>query len=406
MQYAYDGDRLMALNSENFVYDILGNPTTYRNINCEWTRGRQLSKYGNIMFEYDGQGRRTKKVGNTTVTYTYDSNGNLVLQDYPQKSIKLKFLYDNSGLCAIQNGTETFYYRKDAQGDVIALLDSKGAVVVRYSYNAWGSHKVLTPDGSELADQTHIGNLNPFRYRGYYYDVETGLYFLKTRYYDPEIGRFITIDDLQYLDPETINGLNLYAYCANNPIMAVDPEGTSVQDFLTILERILSGFSGIYQDFAKIAKSLNKIPKGIGKRAFRRLQNQAIAESKQMAKTLGKVAFVLSIATLAIDIGASWYKNYKSGSEHWVTDSIVDTFYIGARFAIGYGITALCSLIPVPVLGTALGIGLSIAVDYLITWVVDKTGVLDTVKQWAGQLGAKLKSAGNQIKNWWNELWA
>ena len=278
--------------------------------------------------------------------------------------------------------------------------------MVRYSYNAWGSHKVLTPDGSELADQTHIGNLNPFRYRGYYYDVETGLYFLKTRYYDPEIGRFITIDDLQYLDPETINGLNLYAYCANNPIMAVDPEGTSVQDFLTILERILSGFSGIYQDFAKIAKSLNKIPKGIGKRAFRRLQNQAIAESKQMAKTLGKLAFVLSIATLAIDIGASWYKNYKSGSEHWVSDSIVDTLYIGARFAIGYGITALCSLIPVPVLGTALGIGLSIAVDYLITWVVDKTGVLDTVKQWAGQLGAKLKSAGNQIKNWWNELWA
>ncbi len=98
--------------------------------------------------------------------------------------------------------------------------------MVKYVYDAWGNHEVLNPDGSELADRTHIGNLNPFRYRGYYYDVETGLYFLKTRYYDPEVGRFITIDDISYLDPETINGLNLYAYCANNPVMNVDENGT------------------------------------------------------------------------------------------------------------------------------------------------------------------------------------
>ena len=108
--------------------------------------------------------------------------------------------------------------------------------MVKYVYDAWGSCKVFDAQGNDITykenDETRavykneLGNLNPFRYRGYYYDVETGLYFLKTRYYDPEIGRFITIDDLQYLDPETINGLNLYAYCGNNPIMAVDPEGT------------------------------------------------------------------------------------------------------------------------------------------------------------------------------------
>ncbi len=112
------------------------------------------------------------------------------------------------------------------QGDIIALLDNTGAVVVKYVYDAWGNHEVRKADGSELTDSTHIGNLNPFRYRGYYYDAETGLYFLKTRYYDPTTCRFVTIDDLSYLDPETINGLNLYAYCANNPVMAVDPEGT------------------------------------------------------------------------------------------------------------------------------------------------------------------------------------
>ena len=72
-----------------------------------------------------------------------------------------------------------------------------------------------------------LKEIEPFRYRSYYYDTETGLYFLKTRYYDPETGRFITIDDISYLAPDTINGLNLYAYCGNNPVMNVDPKGTS-----------------------------------------------------------------------------------------------------------------------------------------------------------------------------------
>ena len=142
-----------------------------------------------------------------------------------------------------ENASETFYYRKDAQGNVIALLDSTGAVVVKYVYDAWGNHKVTNPDGSVLADQTHIGNLNPYRYRGYYYDTETGLYFLKTRYYDPEVGRFITIDDVQYLNPETINGLNLYAYCGNNPVMNVDPEGTKWWDWLLGGLSLLAGIA-------------------------------------------------------------------------------------------------------------------------------------------------------------------
>ncbi len=98
--------------------------------------------------------------------------------------------------------------------------------MVRYVYDAWGNHEVCSSDGSALTDLAHIGNRNPFRYRGYYYDAETGLYFLKTRYYDPQICRFITIDDIQYLDPEHINGLNLYAYCVNNPVMYTDPTGT------------------------------------------------------------------------------------------------------------------------------------------------------------------------------------
>ena len=97
--------------------------------------------------------------------------------------------------------------------------------MVKYNYDAWGNCKVLNANGVEITDSNNIGILNPFRYRSYYYDTETKLYFLKTRYYDPEVGRFITIDDLSYLDPDSINGLNLYAYCKNNPVMYVDQNG-------------------------------------------------------------------------------------------------------------------------------------------------------------------------------------
>ena len=219
IDYAYNGDRLLAYGSETFEYDLLGNPTVYRGKSATWSNSRQLVSYGGNTFSYDGRGRRTAKNG---ITFTYDSAGNLLKQ-----SDGLEFIYDNNSVAGlVYNGT-TYLYRRNAQGDIIALLDNNGVVVVKYVYDAWGMCEVRTPDGSPLTDPSHIGNLNPYRYRGYYYDTETGLYFLKTRYYDPQIGRFITIDDLSYLDPETINGLNLYAYCANNPVMNVDENGTS-----------------------------------------------------------------------------------------------------------------------------------------------------------------------------------
>ena len=98
--------------------------------------------------------------------------------------------------------------------------------MVQYNYDAWGNHKVLNASGIEIVTVNDIGNLNPFRYRGYYYDTETGLYYLQTRYYDPVVGRFISRDNIEYADPESINGINLYAYCGNNPVKYVDPNGT------------------------------------------------------------------------------------------------------------------------------------------------------------------------------------
>ena len=104
-------------------------------------------------------------------------------------------------------------------------IDSNGNEVVQYWYDAWGNHKVVNSSGMEITDPDHIGNLNPFRYRGYYFDRETGLYFLQTRYYDPEIGRFLNRDSVFFANPEKINGLNLYSYCLNNPIAYTDSTG-------------------------------------------------------------------------------------------------------------------------------------------------------------------------------------
>jgi len=162
----------------------------------------------------------------------------------------LEFIYDANGVAALTylkpSRLHYFFYRKGAQGNIIAILDNTGKVVVKYVYDAWGNHAVLCLNKvngievlQDLNDDTapafdseyvlykELGIRNPFRYRGYYYDTETELYYLQTRYYDPELGRFISQDNIDYADPETINGLNLYAYCGNNPVMFSDPEGTT-----------------------------------------------------------------------------------------------------------------------------------------------------------------------------------
>ena len=221
--YNYDGEKLMSYNGESFEYDVIGNPTTYRGKAATWNQGRRLVRYDGNTFTYDARGRRT---GKNNISFTYDSNGNLIKQT--DGTTTLEFIYDHTGVCAVVHNGSTYFYRKNAQGDIISLLDNAGKVSVYYRYNAWGACTVLDANGAQIDDTSHIGNLNPFKYRSYYYDTETKLYFLKTRYYDPEICRFITIDDISYLDPKSINGLNLYAYCGNNPIKYSDPNGTSI----------------------------------------------------------------------------------------------------------------------------------------------------------------------------------
>ena len=166
--------------------------------------------------QYDNVYQRIKR---GEEEYVYDSQDRIV------KKSGAEFLYDDAGVSGIKYEGATYMYRRDGQGNIVALIDSSGNVVVKYEYDAWGNHEVYDGSGTKITQGTHVGRVNPYRYRGYYYDEELKLYYLKTRYYDPEVGRFINADDITYIDPETINGLNLYAYCGNNPVMRIDPNG-------------------------------------------------------------------------------------------------------------------------------------------------------------------------------------
>ena len=217
----------MSIGGQSLTADEIGNLLSDGTWTYTWQHGRQLAGMSkartDISYGYDSDGKRiTKTVNGTTYNYHYLGDQ---LVELTWDGNKLHFTYDSTGPLSVNyNGTEYFYV-KNAQGDVTGLVSASGTRVVTYTYDAWGNP--LTTTGSLAAT---LGAQNPLRYRGYVYDTETGLYFLQTRYYDPEIGRFITIDDVSYLALDTINGLNLYAYCGNNPVMRTDSQGTSWWD--------------------------------------------------------------------------------------------------------------------------------------------------------------------------------
>ena len=189
-----------------------------------WTRGRLLARLGAIEFEYDCQGRRTRKITNGSVPHEYFYDGDKLIAEIYNR-VTLYFFYDESGVCGMRCNGANYEFVRNIFGDVIRIYDDNGDLKASYTYDAWGNHKVYNPDGTENTNTAFIGNINPIRYRGYYYDSESGLYYLMSRYYDPSIGQFISPDTSDYLAPDTIGGVDLYAYCNNNPIMYVDPTG-------------------------------------------------------------------------------------------------------------------------------------------------------------------------------------
>ena len=212
------------------TYDYVGNLLSDERYEYTWENGRELTRikqkgydFEIAAFEYDSSGLRISRTTDYegTIYFVYDENSNLIFEK--RMGSTLAFHYDGNGVRTHfdyiydNTVTGTYYYRYNLQGDVIALLDSTGQVVAEYTYD---------PYGNLISYPTEIGEINPFTYRGYYYDWATGLYYLQSRYYDPYSCRFINADDTNYIDASgTLLGLNLYSYCENDPVNYTDMNG-------------------------------------------------------------------------------------------------------------------------------------------------------------------------------------
>ena len=244
--YGYDdanwGDKLTSYNGETITYDEIGNPLSYRDgMEMTWLNGRKLTtlQSGNdsISYKYDSNGVRTSKTVNG-VEYTYEYlNGQLMHETRGEKVFD--YCYDANGqLYAVSykanSSTDavTYYYAHNWRGDITSIYDAGGNVVAKYEYDAWGNVLTVTnSNNSEITDPNHIANLNPFRYRSYYYDSESGLYYLMSRYYDPVTHRFLNADGY-FQSGNGILDTNMNAYCRNNPIMNSDPTGNHPSDVI------------------------------------------------------------------------------------------------------------------------------------------------------------------------------
>ena len=226
----YEGDKLISFDGESIIYDQYNRPTNYRGSTMLWD-GNKLVQFGNLTFSYDGLGRRISK---GSIYYLYDSSNKLIGQN--NQGYVLIFAYDNSGVTGFKYNGNEYIYQKNIQGDVISIVCiDANKKVASYVYDAWGNHIVLDENGNVVTNHSHIGFINPFRYRSYYFDDETGFYYLKSRYYDPRICRFISMDSLNYLNPSVTNGLNLWVYCYNKPLSYYDPTGHVVITLSAVL---------------------------------------------------------------------------------------------------------------------------------------------------------------------------
>ena len=257
IEYKYDNNgNITKAGNDTFTYDNLnrlrsvnGWPISYSNVNPGNPRK-------NNDIEYEFEGRRLKSVSEPmgigeqkTVDYTYDSNGLIIKKvlgywyDDDRDSeefttqyyydgdkliteinqyCRLDFLYDESGLLygLIKDNSSKYFYVRDYLQNILGIVDQSGKLVVKYKYDAYGNSK-----GIEDTSGIGIGSYNPFRYKGYYYDDDTEMYYCKSRFYVPKWRRWLNSDSINYLEPQNITCLNLFAYCNNNPVIYVDENG-------------------------------------------------------------------------------------------------------------------------------------------------------------------------------------
>lgn len=211
--------------------DAIGNITNVGNVTLDWN-GRRLESISQagtelVSYEYNMDGQRTKKIvtdptTGTTTTTEYFYNGS-ILAGQKTGNDEIVFMYDNNGdVFGFEYNGTPYYYVKNAQNDVYLILDENGYAQVLYQYDAWGNV-------TSCYDVTDFGlaGKNPIMYRSYYVDLEMGMfiYYLNSRYYVAEWGRFASADSVVAGVGEDMLGYNLFAYCFNNPVNMSDENG-------------------------------------------------------------------------------------------------------------------------------------------------------------------------------------
>ena len=235
-------DLLTGYGDKTITYDAQGNPVNYLGHTLTWEKGRQLKKFTKadgtvINYTYNANGIRTSKTVNG-VKHTYTLDGTKILcETWVKDGVNHSIvpMYDNEdSVCGVQYNGEPYYFQKNLQGDIIAIVDKDANTVARYTYDAWGVC-TITEDVSGCG----IVEVNPYRYRGYYFDAEIAMYYLQSRYYDAEIGRFVNTDNPGVMVFVDSLNCNLCAYCDNNVVSDCDYSG--------------------YASFRTKSKSLNKL---------------------------------------------------------------------------------------------------------------------------------------------------
>ena len=288
------GDLLTAYNGEAISYDGIGNPLSYRGWTMNWQGGRQLASMtkgsDTLSFAYNESGLRTSKTVNG-VAHSYVWQGSKLAADITD-AYALYFHYDSTGdvigFTRTANGADTeYFYVKNLQGDILKVITATGTEAATYTYDAWG--RVLASTG-DLAD------VNPIRYRGYYYDTETGLYYLKSRYYDPEVDRFIS-PDVFASTGQGIFGTNMFTYCKNNSIVLSDRSGTLSAWALNLTDSG-GGYSLSVLHFKYTMHNLKGVAKDVGIAAW---------HSVSLDAGIGMGLYADADIEGVIGVGAGWY---------------------------------------------------------------------------------------------------
>ena len=288
------GDLLTAYNGEEITYDGIGNPLSYRGWTMSWQGGRQLSSMtkgsDTLSFAYNESGLRTSKTVNG-VTHSYVWQGSKLAADITD-AYALYFHYDSSGevigFTRTASDTDTeYFYVKNLQGDILKVITATGTEAATYTYDAWG--KLLTSTGD-------LAEVNPIRYRGYYYDTETGLYYLKSRYYDPEVDRFIS-PDVFASTGQGIFGTNMFTYCKNNSIVLSDRSGTLSAWALNLTDSG-GGYSLSVLHFKYTMHNLKGVAKDVGIAAW---------HSVSLDAGIGMGLYADADIEGVIGVGAGWY---------------------------------------------------------------------------------------------------